>query len=301
MIESALEFLLSAQNPDGGWGTGRDRPSHTEATSFALLVLKTLSDPSLNKRVDQGMSWLINRQGPDGSWPLASHVTEVSWSTALAVLALSVFETHRQRALRGANWLIREEGRQLGWLSLILYRFWPQKMAVQFNPDLKGWSWTRGTLSWVEPTAYALIALKKLRPFLQGTKAEERIRQGELMIYDRMCVGGGWNYGNSEVLGINLWPYPDVTALALIALQDHQQQEANQVSLRALEDMLTRVQSGLTLSWSILCFSLYGYDTNKWRNLLAQAYEKTGFLGETKSVALALLAVWPGAHSVLGM
>ena len=86
----------------------------------------------------------------------------------------------------------------------------------------------------MEPTAYALIALKKLKPFLKQTQAEERIHQGELLIYDRMCNGGGWNYGNVRVLGEELRAYPDITAVTLIALQDHQAKEANQLSLQAL-------------------------------------------------------------------
>ena len=55
-----------------------------------------------------------------------------------------------------------------------------------------------------------------------------------MLIYDRMCESGGWNYGNSQVLGETLWPYPDVTAIALIALRDRATSEANQKSLHAL-------------------------------------------------------------------
>jgi hypothetical protein len=205
------------------------------------------------------MDWLIKRQNGNGSWPLTSQLQEGSWTSAL-----------------------------------VIYRLAPEKLSVQLNPDLKGWSWTSGTFSWVEPTSYALIAIKKLKPHLQGTDAEERIHQGELMIYDRICEGGGWNHGNAKVLGVNLWPYPDMTALALIALQDHQAASANQLSLQALQKMLTQVQSGLSLSWSIICFSLYGYDVSEWRKLLARNYEKTRFLGETKTVALALLASGDG-------
>jgi hypothetical protein len=142
----------------------------------------------------------------------------------------------------------------------------------------------------VEPTAYALIALKKLAPFLHGTPAQARIQQGELLLYDRLCKGGGWNCCGSAVLEEELLPYPDTTAIALIALQDHHTAEANQQSLRALRSMLTHVQSGLTLSWSILCFALYGEDISEWQALLTSNYEKTGFLGETKTLALALLA-----------
>jgi len=129
-----------------------------------------------------------------------------------------------------------------------------------------------------------------LRHALDGTSVNDRIRQGELMIYDRVCEDGGWNYGNSKVYGEALWPYPDTTALALIALQDHPHMEANQKSLEMLENSLNDTRSGLALSWSIICFQLYGRDVGRWRQVLVERFEKTGFLGETKSLALALLA-----------
>ncbi len=292
MIGTAIDFLLKAQNPDGGWGMGKGRRSITEATSFALLSLSAFGDKSLANSIDRGLNWLTDRQNSDGGWPLDTHLKVSSWTTSLAILSLTPFEDHRQKALQAAIWLIQQQGRGLGWLTSLIYRL--KKLDVQLNPDLKGWSWTPGTFSWVEPTAYALIALKKLRPYLRGTQAEERIRQGELMVYDRMCEGGGWNYGNSKVLGENLWAYPDTTALALIALQDHYKAEPNQLSLQALQKMLTQIDSGYTLSWSILCFSLYGHDVSEWIKLLARNYAKTGFLGETKTMALALLASGDG-------
>ena len=83
-----------------------------------------------------------------------------------------------------------------------------------------------------------IIGLKQMRTYFDGKNLEERIQQGEMMIYDRMCSGGGWNYGNSKVFGDALWPYPDVTAVALIALQDHQLKQANQESVSALRKMM---------------------------------------------------------------
>jgi hypothetical protein len=169
-------------------------------------------------------------------------------------------------------------------------------MAVPLNPDIQGWPWALGTFSWVEPTAYALLALKKLRPALQGSRVDARIHQGELLLYDRMCAGGGWNYGNVRVHGVPLPPYPETTAVALIALQDHQAREANQISLEALRTLLmTHATSGLMLGWAMLCLVLYGEDVSAWRVVLTKQYEQTGFLNETKSLALALLALSDGA------
>jgi len=54
--------------------------------------------------------------------------------------------------------------------------------------------------------------------------------------------------------------------------------------------MLAQVHSGLSLSWSLLCFSLYGQDVAEWKTWLTKSYENTRFLDETKVIALALLA-----------
>jgi len=295
VTDTAVQFLLEAQNPDGGWGAEKGKQSNTEATSIAILALSAIRDASLEEKINRGLTWLINRQKPDGSWPLRDSSRESSWASALATLSLAHFASHRQKAFLGATWLLRQEGK-FGFLASLFYRLAPQKTAVKLNPLLKGWPWTTGTFSWVEPTAYSLIALKKIKPYLKDKQAHDRIRQGELMIYDRICAEGGWNYGNSEVLEDNLWPYPDITALALIALQDHREAEANQLSLKSLKKMLAENHSGLTLSWSVICLSLYGEDPSPWRKSLAKNYEKTAFLGETKTIALALLAAGDGVE-----
>jgi hypothetical protein len=295
MIETARDFLVDTQNLDGGWGVTKGKRSQTEVTALTVLALHTSRDPMSVKRVELGLQWLTQQQGADGSWPLMAELPGSSWVTSLAVVALASFDAQRAQALRGAEWLLRQKGRTLGPQESQRYREAPETMAVFLNPDLQGWAWADNTFSWIEPTAYALLALKKIRSSLQNAAVLDRVREGELLIYDRMCTGGGWNYGNKRVLGEELPPYPDTTAVALIALQDHPENPANQLSLRALRDMLQYVRSGLTLSLAMLCFSLYGQDVTEWENLLAETYQQTEFLGETKSIALALLACGDGA------
>jgi hypothetical protein len=171
-------------------------------------------------------------------------------------------------------------------------------MPTRLNPDLSGWPWSRAAFSWIEPTAWALLALKKMRGDLDSGRARERIHEGERLAYDRMCERGGWNYGNSMVLGVQVPPYADTTALALIALQDRRNEPRNELSLTALNTMLDGVDSGLTLALSILCLSIYGRDVTALRQRLQQAYERTAFLGETRALALSVLA-WRGAPAAL--
>jgi hypothetical protein len=295
MINAAIDLLLGAQNEDGGWGAVKGKRSNTESTSFVLMALKSLEGNPFDRQTTAGLKWLLQRQKDDGSWSLNDASKQSSWTTPIAALALLSFQDQREHALRAAKWILTQEGRKPGWVATLLFRLSLLKKITELDPYLSGWSWTAGAFSWVEPTSYSLMTLKKLKRSLDGTNCEERIRQGEMLIYDRMCENGGWNYGNSKVLGEALWPYPDVTAVALIALQDQAMSETNQKSLRALDAMLREAGSGTALGWGILCLTLYKQDVQEWKKILVKNFEKTRFLGEIKAVALALLAFGNGA------
>jgi len=294
MIDTALAILLDAQNQDGGWSSVKGRKSNTESTSFALLALNSVEGGTFNRQKTTGLRWLLQHQKEDGSWSFNDTTEQSSWTTPVAALALMSFQDQRQRALKAAKWILTQEGRKPGWVASLLVRLSVVQKMTELDPYLSGWSWTPGAFSWVEPTSYSLITLKKLKGSLAETNCEERIRQGEMLIYDRMCENGGWNYGNSKVLGETLWPYPDVTAVALIALQDRPTSEANQKSLRSLDAMMREAGSGMALSWGILCLTLYDQDIREWKKVLLRNFEKTRFLGETKTLALSLLALGNG-------
>jgi hypothetical protein len=283
-----LSLLLELQNPDGGWPSQPGRSSNTESTAFAVLALRALAAGDATGAGERGLRWLSERQRQDGSWAFSTQVPEASWATGIATLAM--LGEDRDRARSGAGWLLRQHGRPLGWYSSLLHRVAPSLLQVRLNPDLKGWPWRSHATGFVEPTAYALLALKKLRPHAD-TRAEARIQEAQAMLYDRMCPNGGWNYGNSVVLGVDLPPYADVTALTLIALQDYRGSEPNAVSLAALRGMLAEVDSSLALAWATLCLTLYGEDTESLKRRLERRYRKRPFLVDTRSLALTLLAL----------
>jgi hypothetical protein len=298
MIAEAAAALRTAQNADGGWAMYAGRSSNTEATALVTLALARLDDGGARAGAERGVRWLVSCQNTDGGWPLNRHLPASSWTTALAVLALGSLEREATSAARGARWLLRRRPRTPGPLVTLIHRFAPDALGVKFDPTLEGWSWTAGTASFVEPTAYAVLALKKVGRRLPGTHVAERIREAERMIRDRMCREGGWNYGNSRVLGADLWPYADVTALTLLALADHRAHPDSQRSLLALRRLLEHVDSGLALAWGALCFAAYGEDAGPWRTRLHRAWRRTRFVGDARSTALAILAMSDGARAV---
>jgi len=295
-LDQAAKLLRQTQNPDGGWGAIAEKQSNTESTALGLLALRSLDDSRENSVLEKAEQWLANTQNPDGSWSYGAGSKAPSWSTALGVMALSDSSVEAEPLVRAGNWILAQEGSKPGILAKLILALSFQKKAVHLNDDLVGWSWTPGSFSWVEPTSYCLIALKKIKSRLSAKAVQERVDQAELMIYDRMCEGGGWNYGNAAVYGDPLWPYPDITALALIALQDHKERNDNRVSLRALSKMAETTDSGLALGWATICLSVYGEDISELRKRLDQKFAKTKFLGETKPVALAILASEDGAR-----
>lgn len=283
-----LEALRSAQVDDGGFSQTPGAPPNTEATALAVLALETLDGSS--DTVRRGRRWLRQTQQADGSWPVLRGVEDGSWVTPWALLALLDDGNAEENIDRGTAWLIRRQGRRTGWLASLLLRFTPVEERADVDPTLVGWPWHRDSFSWVEPTSLALFALKKMRARLGRLFPAARVAEGERLLYDRECRGGGWNYGNRAVLGEDLPPYPDSTAIALIALQD-QPRERNQPGLRALRELLrTPYASGLALALATICFSLYGEDVESWRRRLIEAYRRAGFFGEARTLALALLA-----------
>ena len=295
MIERAISLLVSAQNSDGGWGWTKGRNSSTECSSLALLALTSWNDDQRTTTIRRGLNWLVRRQNVDGSWPLNDSLMGGSWATAMAMLALDLWPEYEAEVIKAGKWALEQQGSKPGFLANLLLALSFKRNPVRLNEDLVGWPWMAGTFSWVEPTSYFLIALKRIRRHLAGTNVNERIKQGEAMIYDRMCDGGGWNYGNSAVYGEKLWLYADVTAIALIALQDRHGVAENRLSFAALQNALRTVTSGLALSWSAICYDIYGRDSGNLRTLLADGFETTAFLGETKSLALYILALTDGA------
>ncbi len=319
LAASLLERLLELQADDGGWGAYPARPSATEPTSLALMSLQTpgalealaSADSPASERMGtarrRGANWLTTSQREDGSWPVSVQTQSAGWSTSFAVMALAGEVGREDSASRGARWLVHEKGRGLPWLSRLYFRFFPADRSVNvLDPALVGWPWATDTFSWVEPTSYAMLALQRLPDDQQPRGSAGRLDEARRMLADRMCYDGGWNYGNKEVLGEELWPYADTTALALVALagspadespderQGQRLAEVRRLSLEALGRMLERNRSGVALAWSILCYRLYDRDSTQIEAWLAESYEQTGFLDETRVVATAALALTRG-------
>jgi hypothetical protein len=289
MTEALLAELRDRRNPDGGWPAREDLPSNAECTALARMAFAAAGAEGAAE-VAAATGWLLRHQATDGSWSFQPDVPLGTWPTSLAALALGPRAEHRDAVRAAVRHIVDQEARKLPWLTNVLYRFARERMSVELNPSLNGWPWAEGAFSWVEPTAYAVIALKRYG-HLAGRRATGRLEEGERMILDRTCAGGGWNHGNYRVLGEDLEPYPDTTAIALLALQGAGRLPEVEGGLRVLDRLLDRHASGGTLALARLAQRAWSAaDTGARRRLDTLSMAPDEF-GETRGIALAILAL----------
>src|SRR5439155_14539956 len=197
---------------------------------------------------------LSRTQHPDGSWPaFKGDDPEGCWTTALALVALSFASVSPARLDDSLQWLLNNRGREGQWPWN--WKFRTVDRHVQFDPDKYGWPWFSGTVSWVVPTAFALLALKQAG-CCRTELALKRIRLGTEMLLDRACPNGGWNAGNGIVFGAALKPHIDATAIALLALADVTDPATVQ-SLDWLRQAAADCPSAYSLAWSALAFLMH--------------------------------------------
>ncbi len=275
-LDETLDRL--AAKPVCGYQPGA--PPAVEPTALAAMAL------AAHRRMPpagQALGWLAEIQSSDGSLGIdAAHRTP-KWATGWAVLAWSVIEATappsaspgRAQAARGVAWLLSTEGKR-------------EQAAPEFGHDvtLVGWPWVEGTHSWLEPTAIALLALKAA-----GLGDHARCRQAVRLIVDRMLPSGGWNYGNTTVLGNMTCPNIQSTGLALAALVGEAIEPARlRPSIEWLRRALSPSTTTISLGYAVLGLAGHGASPDEASPWLAAACRRT-LQRDASPYALALAAL----------
>ncbi len=286
--------LLAGQRATGAWGASAQGPDAVEPTALAALALQAShagGDPAAAARAT---AWLLAHQRPDGSWPATTQVDAPSWAGGVALLALARLGADRAAVARGAAWLAAREANKFDLSTRLLFRFQKWRGApvpTELDATLSGWPWIDGTFGWVEPTAVALLALHAAGA--RDDHAADRIAMGRRMLVDRAVPGGGWNYGNTKVLGQDVAPYPDTTAWALLALRGAPGADADAVvrgGLARLPALLAETRSSLARALSALALRAHGANDADVRAALA-ARVADAPPADVRTQALALLAL----------
>jgi hypothetical protein len=298
VFSGLLAELILRQLPCGGWAAlaSSSQPA-LEPTCFAALALGSFPGGAL----ERAQEFLLHTQNPNGSWPAFSgDESDGAWVTSLALIALRDVVLGIPAKLQGVHWLVSCAGKESNW-------FWKWKFRtadrhVRFDPDKFGWPWFPETVSWVVPTAFAVLALNQL-PCSCGCLEQVpfRVERGVEMLLDRVCPGGGWNAGNGVVYGVPVAPHPDDTAIALLALTEHRRDPIVQSSVQYLERIAPSVTAPWSLAWAILALAAYGRPIDSIYSSLV-AIRDLSRADDTSTLALVCLALdYQRALSALGV
>jgi hypothetical protein len=294
-IELASELgerLRAGRNPDGGWGYYPGNVSRLEPTCWALLALLEDRRPEDAAAAEAGLHLLAQWQRADGL--IAEPVLPPNLAfNGLASLLLTAARTSMfaqpahdqvQRRLLAGIVGVRSE------------KAWNWNSPVRQDNSLVGWPWTEDAFGWIDPTAWCVLALKKTGGRERPRGIEERLEQAERLLFDRHCAGGGWNYGNSEVLGQKLHAYVSTTALVLLALQDRRARPEVRQSVEYLLRQWPHEPAGMALGLSLHCFRVYALPTEEVEAALATAWQTSAFLGNHSVIGMVRCALTAGMH-----
>jgi hypothetical protein len=214
-LRSRLDYLLDAQNTDGGWGYFPGKRSWLEPTAYAMLALD--GDRQAQGALERAWKAVRSWQLREGAWRGGPQVVEPHWTTALAVTLHVVRQQFDDAFRAGVGWLLQTMGSEENlWMWMAR---WLKVQTIEFDPSLHGWPWSPGTSSWVEPTVHTLICLRKAAPHYPLKELSLRVDMAEKFLLDRRCADGGWNYGNRRVFKVQMPSFEESTAMALLALK----------------------------------------------------------------------------------
>lgn len=281
------ESLRSSVNGDGGWPYFSGKTSRIEPTSWAVLALVSGAS-GRSENADVALRLMAGWGRHSGLLSEAPGLPANLASNGIAAVAI-------QRVLAGHSagpelTQVTLDALLEGILTTAGLRF-PESARVEQDNQLSGWPWSQGTFSWVEPTAWCLLALKKAGDSPPRTGADARITEADRLLADRCCKSGGWNYGNSNVLGKELHPYVPATALALLALQDRRALPQVVRSVAWLDANWRREPSAMALSLSLIAMQIHGRRVDDIQRTLHGLIAERGIPANLASAAMALYAL----------
>jgi uncharacterized protein (DUF362 family) len=238
-----LQALAELACPEGGWGYAPGQPPHLEPTCLALLALAPEAG-RFAAAFGGGKAFLRRCAVGDGTYRLGEGRPEALWPTALVLFVQATLGYDPLQVEATAAALLALRGRQA-----------EGKVDGEVNDvdgTLVGWPWAEGNFSWVEPTAWACLALKRV-----GQGGHARVREGVALLRDRILDGGGANYGNRRIFGVSLEPIPGPTALLLLALQGEEVDERVRASVAYLAGRASAGDDLEHLCWARLALDAY--------------------------------------------
>ena len=293
VVAGLTRTLRSARNADGGWAYFVGKSSRLEPTCWAILSLLDSGAEFPLHELDASLTLLSRWQQRDG---LLSDTPGAPQNLAFNGLAALVISLARERHPAAAPGLQQLEARLLDSIRTETGVQYRQVEGQRQDNRLRGWPWIDRTFSWLEPTAWCLLALKRSKRTPADPRVDSRIDEAERCVLDRCCLSGGWNFGTSNTLGKELHPYVPTTALGLLALQDRRETPEVIRSLRWLREHEASEPSATGLSMALVAARVFGQPGESLDARLQELVATTKGLGNLATTALALYALTSSVH-----
>lgn len=270
---------LVARSPGGYEAAG---PLASEPTALAALALAAAGQFAAARRCGD---WLQTLQNRDGSIGVMAGQPDPHWPTSLALLAWTRLDHaaggsgYGDSIARATRWALDSRGTTT-----------ERKQQIGHDTAIVGWSWAADTHSWLEPTAFFVLALKAV-----GQGEHPRTREAVRLLVDRLLPDGGCNYGNTIVLGQPLLPHAQPTGIAMWSLGGEEVQDRRIVSsLDYLEKQLSERTSTASMCYGLLGLAAHGRRPSDAENWLEAAYRREQQRGPyCYKLALIALAATP--------
>ena len=275
-IDQTLEQLADR----GAIGYGAEDKPASEPTALAALALFVHEriDPALKAAV-----WLADIQHNSGMVGVRAGEESPGWPTSLAITAWTAVNPSkfRRNVDKGIEWLLANRGQTT-----------QQSADFGHNTELIGWSYAEQTHSWVEPTAFAVLALKAA-----GKGECAAVQEGVSILFDRQLPGGGLNYGNTYVLGQLIRSHVQPTGIGMMALAGEPDRDGR--IAKSIAWLKRNIGPGTTpqsLAWGLLGLRAHGADLSNTPHWLDQVAARVNSRDRSPyKLALLTLAAkgWP--------
>lgn len=273
-----LDDILHELEIADRWGYHAGHPTATEPAAFAALALMAHGDADAAARP---LEWLNEHQAENGSLGVTADQASPGWPTSLALLAWL-----RADKLTGSNHYAERIDRAVRWTLAIAGKPLDRWEDIGHDTMLVGWPWVEGTHSWLEPTAFAVLALKAT-----GRDDHPRTREAVRLIIDRLLPDGGCNYGNTFVLGQRLRPQIEPSGIALAAAAGEEDRSGRLArTTDYVHDALSPNTTAASLSFGLLGLGATGR-TPSAANMWLEAAARRALERDRSPYKLALLTL----------
>ncbi len=269
-----MDWLLNQleQRTPGGYAPGHSVAS--EPTAWAAMAL---ASAGRSESADRAAAWLAKQQRRSGAVPVADGDDGPHWTTSLSVLAWHQADSVRYASniQRAVEWLLATKGKTS-----------PRSQQIGHNTMLVGWSWADATHSWLEPTAFATMALTAA-----GYGDHPRTREAVAMLVDRLLPDGGCNYGNTVVLGQTLLPHLQPSGIVAWALAGQSLNDPRiEASLDYLSAEVRNPTGAASLAYGICGLTAWSRRPENADELIAEAVQRSTLRQSYYKLALLALA-----------